>query len=396
MKKYLVIPAAILIIVALILSGCGNPATTTTVAPAPTTTAAQTTTAAAQPTTTAVKTTTPAAQPTTTAVKTTTSAPKAPITMKINYTMPKGAGIGSAFDWFATEFEKRTDGRYKCEIYPSGTLLAPPATLDGVKKGIAQMSLFVLGINPGFPLTMLTGLPFFGFNIKDVDTAIAGKNAAIEFLNIPEVKAEWKDIELVTTSELDANILITRKKEVRVPADFQGLKIGGSGYVMEIVNTNGGATVTQMPPDMYMNLDKGVVNGAVTGYGMIHDYHIPDIVEYYLDVDLGSGMFPTIINKEFYAAMSDQDKAIFKKMVDEFVVMGAETSIKSRDAGIADIKAAGKTVSPVTAAELAEWKKAAVVAKQKWISDCVKAGVSEATCEKVYAEWEKIYQKYHK
>ncbi|MBN1189973.1 MAG: TRAP transporter substrate-binding protein DctP [Dehalococcoidales bacterium] len=373
MKKYLVFPAALLVICALLLVGCSSETTT---APAKTT-AAQPATTAAQPATSAQ----PAA---------------APKTMKINYTMPKGAGMGAAFDWFAVEFEKRTNGRYKCEIYPSGTLLAPPATLDGVKKNIAQMSLFVLGINPGFPLTMLTGLPSFGFQMNDVDTALEGNKAALEFLNLPEVKGEWKDIKLVCTAELDSNILISKDKEIRVPADFKGLKIGGSGYVMEIVNKNGGATVTQMPPDMYMNLDKGVVNGSVTGYGMIHDYHIPEIVDYFLDVDLGSGMFPTIINKEFYEGMTEEDKGIFHQTIAEFEKMSAESSLVARNGGINDIKAAGKTVSPLTPAEKAEWDKSINIARQAWIDDCVKAGVSADTCEKVYADWEKIYQKYHK
>jgi len=181
-----------------------------------------------------------------------------------------------------------------------------------------------------------------------------------------------------------------------VPADFKGLKIGGSGYIMEIVNANGGATVTQMPPDMYMNLDKGVVNGSVTGYGMIHDYHIPDVIDYYLGVDLGSGMFPTIINKDFYNAMTDEDKKIFQQTIDEFAKISTQSSIKARNDGIADIKAAGKTVSPPTAAEQAEWNKSVAIAKKKWVDDCVKAGVSEATCDKVYADWERIYKKYHK
>jgi TRAP-type transport system periplasmic protein len=396
MKKFLVVPAAILIIVALILSGCSTPT--------PTTSAPATTTAAAQPTTAAVQPTTTAAQPTTTAVKTTTAAPQtttakpaaAPITFKINYTMPKGAGMGSAFDWFAVEFEKRTNGRYKCEVYPSGTLLAPPATLDGVKKGIAQMSLFVLGINPGFPLTMLTGIPQFGFQISDIDTAMAGSNAAFEFLKLPEIQQEWKDIYLVWPAELDSNILITKKKEVRLPADFKGMKIGGSGYVMEIVNTNGGATITQMPPDMYMNMDKGVVNGAVTGLGMIHDYKMTEIIDYFYGIDLGSGMFPTIINKEFYAAMTDEDKKIFQQTIDEFTKISAQSSIKAHNDGLADIKAAGKTISSPTAAEQVAWDKASAIAKQKWVDDCVKAGVSQATCDKVYADWERIYKKYHK
>jgi len=378
MKRYLAVLVAIIVIASIVLCSCGGSSTTTS-APAQTSAAPPAATSAAPPAATS------AAAPA-----------KAPITFKINYTMPKGAGIGGAFDWFAAEFEKRTEGRYKCEVYPSGTLLAPPATLDGVKKGIAQMSLFVLGINPGFPLTMLTGLPGFGFQLTDMETSLAGSDAALEFLNLPEVKAEWKDIELVWTAELDSNILITKKKEVRLPKDFQGLKIGGSGYVMEIVNANGGATVTQMPPDMYMHLDKGVVNGSVTGLGMIHDYHIPDIIDYYYGVDLGSGMFPTIINKDFYAAMSDGDKKIFKEVIDEFAKISTKSSIEARNNGLADIKAAGKAISPPTAAEQAEWDKAVAIAKAKWVADCVKAGVSEATCDKVYADWEKIYQKYHK
>jgi TRAP-type transport system periplasmic protein len=151
-----------------------------------------------------------------------------------------------------------------------------------------------------------------------------------------------------------------------------------------------------MPPDMYMNLDKGVVNGTVTGLGMIHDYKIPEIVDYYLGVDLGSGVFPTIINKEFYNAMTDEDKKIFQQSIDDFAKISAESSIKAHNDGLNDIKASGKAISPLTAEEKAAWDKAGELAVQKWKDDCVKSGVDISVANKVLASWTEIYKKFSK
>jgi len=107
---------ALAIISALILAACGSPAPTTT-GPA-----------------------TSAPSPTQVQNSPTATAPAAVKTIKFSYTMPKGASIGAGFEWWGPEFEKRTNGRYKVEIYPAQTLVKIQAALDAVKTGAVELA----------------------------------------------------------------------------------------------------------------------------------------------------------------------------------------------------------------------------------------------------------------
>ena len=72
----------------------------------------------------------------------------APKTLKFSYTMPKGASVAKGFEWFGPEFEKRSNGRYKIEIYPASTLVAINAALDSVKSGVCEIVMTSVGSFP--------------------------------------------------------------------------------------------------------------------------------------------------------------------------------------------------------------------------------------------------------
>jgi TRAP-type C4-dicarboxylate transport system substrate-binding protein len=321
----------------------------------------------------------------------------APKTIKASYTMPKGKpGIPHLFEWWGPEFEKQTNGRYKVELYPASTLIPIPAILDSVKKNVAQVSLFVLGITPGFPLTMITGIPGLAIPITDAQASLNGNQSLTDFIKIPEVNKEWAGIQLVATIQLDNIILASKSKEVHKPADFKGMKVGGSGYVMEEVTQNGGAAVVQMPPETYMNLDKGVVDAAFVNYTQVSDYKLQEICNYFYNVNFGAGFFPIIANAETYNGMSAKDKEIFNKTWAEGLKIIAPEFASSRQTGIQAIKDKGKTITEPTAAEQAEWNKATDLAYAKWKADCKAAGVDETIANKVMNDWLNIVKKYKK
>jgi TRAP-type C4-dicarboxylate transport system substrate-binding protein len=365
-RPWIILVATLVILAALLLPACTPPATP-------------------PPTTTPPTTTTPPAPP------------PAPKTLKASYTMPKGRpGIPHLFEWWGPEFEKQTDGRYKVELYPASTLIPIPAILDSVKKNVAQISLFVLGISPGFPLTMITGIPGLAIPLTSAEASLAANQSLWDFYNIPEVNKEWTGIQLIAAIQLDNIILASKSKEVHVPLDFKGMKVGGSGYVMEEVTVNGGAAVVQMPPETYMNLDKGVVDAAFVNYTQVSDYKLQEIVNYFYNVNFGAGWFPIIANNETYNAMSAQDKEIFKKLWLEGTKIIAPEFVDSRNTGIKAIKDKGKVITEPTAAEQAEWNKASDLAYAKWKADCKAAGVDEATANKIMAGWLDIVKKYKK
>ena len=164
MKRYLVILMAILVASALIITGCNT--STTTTAPAKTTTA--------------VVTTTPPATTPVVAKK-----------IKFSYTMPKGASTGAGFEWFATEFPKRTNGRYIVETYPSETLTKISVALDAIKAGTAEIIGTSTGTFPkAFPLTLVVSIPTLSFPGGVMSSYVEGSGAIWDLLQCSTGSAE--------------------------------------------------------------------------------------------------------------------------------------------------------------------------------------------------------------
>jgi TRAP-type C4-dicarboxylate transport system substrate-binding protein len=363
-NKYLVILMGIILIGALLVTGCGSPTTTTS---------------------TQAGTTSPA-----------TTSPVQAKKIRFGYTMPKGASIGAGFEWFATEFPKRTNGRYVVETYPSNTLIPSAGALEAIKTGAAEMMGTSTGTFPkDFPLSLVVSIPTLGFPGGVIDSYIQGSDALWELLNtVPEVKNEYKDFKLLWTYMLDPYNIVSKKKEIHSPADFKGLKIGGSGAKMDMVTAAGGAKVQMIPPESQQNLEKGVVDAGFLTMAQVKDYKLYEICDYFYLQDFGGGNYIIMMNQDFWNSMSSQDQQILMDTWRDANVVSGQSSMDNVQAGITAAKDAGKQVVKPTAAETAAWQEAAGVAVESWKSDAKALGMSDDLLSTVLAKWKEIRSKY--
>jgi TRAP-type C4-dicarboxylate transport system substrate-binding protein len=364
-SKYLVVLAVTLVlIVALILPACAQPAPAPKPAPAP------------------------APAP----------APKEPIKFKFSYTMPKGASVGAAYEFFGPEFEKRTEGRYKIETYPGSTLIPVPAALDSVKKDVAQIVMTSYGTFPkDFALGNVVTIPTLGFPGNNADEMVGACKAAWEFVDTtPDAKAEFKDVQLVWTQVLDAYNLISRKKEIHLPSDFSGMKVGGpSAGGRDMVQAAGGAGVNFAPPESYQNLEKGVVDAAFLTMAQVEDYKLYEICDYFYRMDFGGGCHIILMNKDAWAKMPPADQKIMLETWPVAAKVGAQNSLVQVEKGLKSTSALpGKKIYGPTADERAAWEKAAQVAIDKWASDAQALKIAPAVTDSVLAKWKQIRAKY--
>jgi TRAP-type C4-dicarboxylate transport system substrate-binding protein len=372
MKRVLVILVLILVISALIFSSCTNSTPTTTSSSTSTTTSASSST-------TTTSTTAVAAR-----------------TIKFTYSMPKGADVGKGYDWFGPAFEQATNGRYKVEIYPGSSLIQGAATYDSIKSGAVEMAYTSTGTFPKqFPLSLIAGLPSLGFPQNSVKMYVASNDAFKELINTtPEVKNEFKDITLLQPIILGPYRLVAKKAEVKSAADFKGLKIGGSGGRMEIVTSNGGAKVQEIPPDSYLDMDKGVTDGAFLTWSQVNDYHIADIASFYLNYNFGNGSGLILMNTDFYNSMGAADQKILADTWAQAQEVSAQGSLNGNLLGIDVINKAGKSIYTPTAAEEAAWDTASGVTVNLWRSDAKKMGATDDLLDTVLAKWKTIRAKY--
>ena len=312
--------------------------------------------------------------------------------------MPKGKGNGTQCEWFATEFMKRTEGRYKVETYPASTLVPLGAVLDSVKKGVAEMATTPPTMfSKDLPLSQISSMPMLGFPTRKQAT-LEAQRAAMgiwrEFALVPEIAAEYKPWKLAMAWFGTPSNLFSKKKEIHYPADLRGIRLAGAGPSADLAANNGGAGVAILVPEYYESLDKGVVDAAVMNTQMCTDWRMQTIINYYYMLDIGTGPFVLLMNLDFWKAMLPQDQKIFDDTINDMAEWGAASAQKQIADSEKILADAGKTLTYPTPAEVVAWQRGSEVCFRKWRDDCISMGIEAKTCDKVQNAWMALRDKY--
>jgi len=325
-------------------------------------------------------------------------APVVAKTIKFSYTMPKGASIGAGFEWFAVEFPKRSEGRYKVETYPGQTLTKLPEALDAIKSRVCEMIGTSVGTFPSaFPLSLVMEVPGITPVLEELPDFLSAYDLAWEFYNTtPEIKKEFDaNSVLVQPLVLDSYNFISKSKEVKVPADMNGMKIGGSGDKMDLVTKMGGARVQNIPPQAYTNLDKGVIEAAFITFAQVADYKLDELCKWYSVQAHGGGWYFISMNKEAWNEMTPADQKLLLATWKDASAESAKGSIANVEKGIAMVKARGYPIYQPTAADKAAWQAAYDdVVVTKWYANADKLGISKATADQIMAKIKALRAKY--
>ncbi len=367
-RHWIVTIFSLVLLVALVIPACAQPAPTPTPTPTPAPT--------------------PAPTP-----------PPAPKSVKFQYTMPPKSAIGFGFEWWAREFEKQTQNRYKVETYPLSGLIPDKGALDAIKGGVCEVIMTSTGSQTTtFRLASVTGLPTLAFHKKGVakEEYLASFEAWREFVKLPEIAEEFKGLQLVQPFEIDPSYLVTRKTEVFVPEDLKGLKVGASaGNMTDFMAAFGAAAVFQIPPESYVNMDKGVTDAAFMTYAQIGPYKMYEIAGYVLRQVFSAGALLVLTNPTWYNSLPPADQKIFNDTWEAAKVMCAEGMYNENVSSKPIIEASKMKINNPSAAQSAAWVAAAEkYAWPRWAADAQKLGASAAATAKIIKAWQDLIAKY--
>ncbi len=269
--------------------------------------------------------------------------------------------------------------------------------LDSVKNGVVDIAMSSTGNFPkDFPLSLVATLPTLGFPGGVLKSYTEASAAFWEFYNkVPEIQAEFSDVKLLLPHIEDPYLLISKNKEVHYPADFKAMRIGGSGPKMDLVSANGGAKVQQAPPDTYMNLDKGITDGAFVTPGQVYDYKLQEIANYFYAQDFGCATVIVLMNKSSWNAMSPQDQQIMMETWPAANIESAQANVVDTQAGRKIISDAGKKITSPTPQETSAWAQSAnEVAVSAWQNDAKGLNIPADVITKVISAWREIRSKH--
>ncbi|WP_299963184.1 TRAP transporter substrate-binding protein [uncultured Roseobacter sp.] len=298
------------------------------------------------------------------------------VTLRLHQFLPAQANVPKLIlDVWADTIEEKSGGRIEIERYPSMQLGGrPPELMDQAIDGIADIVWTVVGYTPGrFPSTEVFELPFMMTN------APAASRAYWEMFETHMKDTEFKDVHILGTW-VHGPGLIHVNKEVRTPADMEGLKIRGGSRLANALLEKMGASPVGMPvPAVPEALSKGVIDGTTIPWEVTAALKIPELVDNHTEFP-GNALyvltFVLAMNKDSYENLPDDLKQVMDENSGvEFSVFAgktmAENDAPAREAALAR----GNNVVMLSDSEAAEWEAAAQPIYNEWVAEMSEKGI---------------------
>ena len=298
------------------------------------------------------------------------------VTLTLHQFLPPQANVpAKILDVWADSVEEDSDGRIKIDRFPSMQLGGkPPELMDQAIDGVADIVWTVVGYTPGrFPRTEVFELPFM------MTDASAVSRAYWEMFETHMKDTEFKDVHILGTW-VHGPGLIHANKEIRTPADMQGMKIRGGSRLANSLLEKVGATPVGMPvPAVPEGLSKGVIDGTTIPWEVTAALKIPELVQNHTEFE-GNALyvltFVLAMNKGRYEGLPDD----LKQVIDDN--SGLEFSVfaggqMQKDDGPARQAAldAGNNVVTLSVEQAQEWQDVAAPIYDEWVAEMSEKGI---------------------
>jgi len=298
------------------------------------------------------------------------------VTLRMHQFLPPQANVPKlVLDVWADKVEAASEGRIKVERYASMQLGGtPPELMDQAIDGVADIVWTVVGYTPGrYPSTEVFELPFM------VNDARAASSAYWQMFESHMKDTEFKDVHILGTWVHGPGLLHTNK-EIRTPADMQGMKIrGGSRLANQLLEITGATPVGMPVPAIPEGLSKGVIDGTTIPWEVTSALKVPELVKNHTEFT-GSALytltFVLAMNKDKYESLPDD----LKKVIDdnsglEFSLFAGGTQADSDGPARQIAVDLGNNIVTLNEEETAVWRETSQPIYDTWVADMKEKGI---------------------
>lgn len=297
------------------------------------------------------------------------------VTLKLHQFLPAQANVPKLIlDVWADTVEEASGGRIEIERYPSMQLGgAPPQLIDQAIDGVADVVWTVVGYTPGrFPTTEVFELPFM------VSDARAASSAYWQMYQ-EHMQEEFADVHILGTW-VHGPGTIHANKEIRTPADMQGMKIrGASRMVNQLLETLGATPVGMPVPAVPEALSKGVIDGTTIPWEVTASLKVPELVDFHTEFEgdyFYNVTFVLAMNKAKYDSLPADLQAVIddNSGLDFSIFAGGvmtEGDAPARQAAVDN----GNEIVTLSGADAQAWVEASQPVYESWIAEMSEKGI---------------------
>jgi TRAP-type C4-dicarboxylate transport system substrate-binding protein len=278
------------------------------------------------------------------------------------------------FGPWAEKVAEVTNGEVRIE-FTATAVVPPPRQIEAIEDGVIDIALSVHGYNADrFSFPGVMEMPFM---------ATSGEAASVAYWRAYETYfaglGEHDGVKLLATFVHSPGGVMTRNRELRSIADFQGLLVRSGGGLQDRVNEALGSAVVSSPaPTTYELLSNGVVDATFMTPDSFLSFNLKDLVSVYLGVPGGlfNSSFYVMMNQDAYERIPEAVRPAFDSVTGEFLAAlagGAFDRIGAK--GMEAMRAAGTTIIEPDAAFMAELEARLAPFADAWVEQIAAKGL---------------------
>lgn len=251
-------------------------------------------------------------------------------------------------------------------LYPGGILGAPPAQAELVKAGVADVALVVPTYTPGlFPLSGVVEVPGL------VETSAEGTAILNAVQDAGLLSGEYADYKVLALFTTPGYRFLMTGDGVAKPADLNGLKLRTpSPFGSELLALLGASGVAIPAPQVYENLERGVVAGAVWVMDAYRTFRLDEVAPAVTSLRFTASPMAILMNKATWDSLPEADRAALEAASGRAMAEWIAGVVDTTDAEIeASFRAAGEVkFIDLDDAAVADWNAALAPAADAWVA----------------------------
>jgi TRAP-type transport system periplasmic protein len=244
--------------------------------------------------------------------------------------------------WMA-DVEKATNGAVKPRLYPSMQLGgSPPELIRQVRDGVVDMVFTLPGYtSPAFPRVQMIELP----GLKP--DGLAATNMMWDLMD-PYLLPEFKGMKVIALWGADDAGLMTRSKPIRGLDDIKGMRMRSPSAAQATQLKQMGAAPVAMPiTELYPQLERGVIDGAMVPFSVILDFRLGEVARHYTIPGplFGRSSFVIAMNQRKYDSLpASARQAIDKLSGRQLSLKATDVYAKRSDEGIESVRGKAEVI----------------------------------------------------
>lgn len=225
----------------------------------------------------------------------------------------------------AAQIAEESNGTLTLTLYPSMQLGGgAPELIRQAAEGTVDMAFSLPGYTSAqFPRTQMIELPSLR------EDGMATTELMWELLDNGYLDPEFDGLKVVALWAADDAGLYTRDKPIRSLDDIAGMLLRSpSAAQAGQIEAMGGTPVALPIPELYPQLERGVIDGAMVPFTTILDFRMHEVANYFTITGplFGRSQFTVVMNEASYNNLSPEHQAIIDG------VSGVELSRKATQA----------------------------------------------------------------